>query len=353
MGSRDGDVAIDLGTANTLVFVRNRGIVLSEPSVVAVDSNTGRVHAVGAEAKRMIGRTPATISATRPLRHGVIADFETTEQMLRYFIRKVQARRFVHPRVVMCVPSGVTDVEKRAVEEACQSAGAREVYLIEECIAAAIGSGLPIAEPTGHLVVDVGGGTSEVALISMGGIVISESLRIGGYEFDEAIANHVRHEYRLAIGQQSAEDVKLAIGSAWPLDEELTTEIRGRDLVSGLPKVVTLSSEEVRVALEETLATIVETVKETLERSPPELAADIAERGLVLAGGGSLLRGFEERLSSETQIPAFLVDSPLTCVAAGAGQSLEELAALARNQAPRRQSRTRRRARRRVTSYLD
>jgi rod shape-determining protein MreB len=346
-GGSDRDLAIDLGTANTLVYVKGRGIVMSEPSVVAIDSNTGSVHAVGAEAKRMIGRTPASISATRPLRQGVIADFEVTEEMLRYFIRKAQESRFTHPRVVMCVPSGVTEVEKRAVEEACQSAGARQVQLIEECIAAAIGSGLPIAEPRGHLVVDVGGGTSEVALISLGGIVVSESLRVGGYDLDEAIATHVRREYRLAIGQQTAEDVKLAIGSAVPLQDELETEIRGRDVVAGLPKSVTLTSQEVRAALEEPLQAIVEAVKQTLERTPPELASDIAERGMQLAGGGSLLRGFDERLWRETGMSAYVVESPLTCVAEGAGQSLEEFERLARasNRRPQTQSRWGRRSR--------
>jgi rod shape-determining protein MreB len=349
--SRNSDLAIDLGTANTLVYVRGRGIVLSEPSVVAVDSNSGSVHAVGADAKRMIGRTPATISATRPLRHGVIADFEVTEQMLRYFIRKAHDSRYAHPRVVMCVPSGVTEVEKRAVEEACRSAGARQVHLIEECIAAAIGSGLPIEEPRGHLVVDVGGGTSEVALLSLGGIVLSESLRIGGHEFDEAIVHHVRREYQLAIGQQTAEDVKLSVGSAWPLEHELQTEIRGRDVVSGLPKAVTLTSEEIRAALEEPLQAIVDVLKDTLERTPPELASDLTERGIALAGGGSLLRGFDERLSSETQLPAYLVDSPLTCVAVGAGHSLEGFEALARSgtePGSRSRSQARRRARRRA-----
>jgi rod shape-determining protein MreB len=322
------DMAVDLGTANTLVFVRGRGIVLLEPSVVAVDSNSGMVHAVGAEAKQMIGRTPATISATRPLRHGVIADFEVTEQMLRYFIRKVNRNRFSHPRVVLCVPSGVTDVEKRAVVEACESAGARRVYLIEEPIAAAIGSGLQIAEPSGHAVVDIGGGTSEVAVISLGGIVVAESLRIGGYELDEAIMSHVKRAHGLAIGQQTAEDVKLQVGSAWPLEQEGETEIRGRDLVSGLPKAVVLKSEEIRGALEEPLSAIIDVVKSTLERTPPELAADISQRGLLLAGGGSLLRGFDQRLTHETHMPCGLADSPLTCVAVGAGQSLEEVPAL-------------------------
>jgi rod shape-determining protein MreB len=342
------DIAIDLGTANTLVYVRGRGIVLSEPSVVATDSYTGKVHAVGLDAKRMIGRTPAAISASRPLRHGVIADFEVTEQMLRYFIRKVHQRRFAHPRVAMCVPSGVTDVEKRAVIEACGSAGARQVHLIEEPIAAAIGSNLPIAEPRGNLIVDVGGGTSEVAVISLGGIVVSRSLRIGGYEFDEAISNHIKSQYQLAIGQQTAEDVKLKIGSAWPLEQELESEIRGRDLVSGLPKAVVLTSQEIRNAMEEPLSTIVATVKETLEQTPPELAADVAEHGLMLAGGGSLLRGFAERLHQETQMPTRLVESPLSCVALGAGQALEEFGALAQSSAMPRRPRARRAAQGRV-----
>ena len=345
--SSEGDMAVDLGTANTLVYVRGSGIVLSEPSVVAIDSNSNRVHAVGEDAKRMIGRTPASISATRPLRHGVIADFEVTEEMLRYFIRKTQPARFGHPRVVMCVPSGVTDVEKRAVEEACHSAGASQVHLIEECIAAAIGSGIPIEEPRGHLIVDIGGGTSEVAVISLGGIVLSESLRTGGYELDEAIMGYVRYQHQLAIGHQTAEDIKFAIGSAWPLDEELTKEIRGRDLVSGLPKTVTLTSQEVRLALEEQVQTIVDVVKNTLEETPPELAADIADGGVALAGGGSLLRGFDERLWNETQTAVTLVESPLTCVAVGAGRSLEEFPAFARGGSERRSRRSSRRRRER------
>jgi rod shape-determining protein MreB len=330
-GSNEGHMAVDLGTANTLVYVRGRGIVLSEPSVVAMDSNSGTVHAVGSEAKRMIGRTPASISATRPLRHGVIADFEVTEEMLRYFIRKSGQARFSHPRVVMCVPSGVTEVEKRAVEEACLSAGASQVHLIEECIAAAIGAGIPIEEPKGRLVVDVGGGTSEVAVISLGGIVLAESLRIGGYELDEAISGYVRRVHQLAIGQQTAEDIKFAIGSAWPLEQELEKDIRGRDLVAGLPKTLTLTSQEIRKAIEEPLQAVVDVVKDTLENTPPELAADIADEGVSLAGGGSLLRGFDERLANETHTPVRLVESPLTCVAIGAGRSLEEFPAFARN----------------------
>ena len=285
------DMAVDLGTANTLVYVRGRGIVLSEPSVVAIDSRTGEVHAVGIEAKRMLGRTPGTISAIRPLKDGVIADFDVTEEMLRHFIQKVHQNRWAHPRVVVCVPSGVTGVEKRAVEEACLSAGARQAYLIEEPMAAAIGAGLPVGEPTGNMVVDIGGGTSEVAVISLGGIVVSQSIRVGGDELDEAIINYVKKEYKLLIGQQTAEEVKLEIGSAYPLEEEVQAEIRGRDLVSGLPKTVVLTSEEVRAALEEPLVQIIDAIKETLDRTPPELASDIMDRGIMLAGGGSLLQG--------------------------------------------------------------
>ena len=301
MGGRD--MAVDLGTANTLVYVRGRGIVLSEPSVVAIDSRTGEVHAVGIEAKRMLGRTPGTIQAIRPLKDGVIADFDVTEQMLRHFIQKVHQNRWAHPRVVVCVPTGVTGVEKRAVEEACLSAGARQAYLIEEPMAAAIGAGLPVGEPTGNMVVDIGGGTSEVAVISLGGIVVSQSIRIGGDELDEAIINYVKREYKLMIGQQTSEEVKLEIGSAFPLPEEVQAEIRGRDLVSGLPKTIVLTSEEVRLALEEPLQAIIDAVKETLDRTPPELASDIMDRGIMLAGGGALLQGLDERLRDETQMP--------------------------------------------------
>src|SRR5204863_76844 len=268
------DMAVDLGTANTLVYVRGRGIVLSEPSVVAIDSRTSEVHAVGLEAKRMLGRTPGTIQAIRPLKDGVIADFDVTEQMLRHFIQKVHQNRWAHPRVVVCVPSGVTGVEKRAVEEACLSAGARQAYLIEEPLAAAIGAGLPVGEPTGNMVVDIGGGTSEVAVISLGGIVVSQSIRIGGDELDEAIINYVKREYKLMIGQQTAEEVKLEIGSAFPLSEEVQAEIRGRDLVSGLPKTIVLTSEEVRMALEEPLQAIIDAVKEAL--APIETGASRA-----------------------------------------------------------------------------
>src|SRR6201989_2962057 len=284
LGGRD--MAVDLGTANTLVYVRGRGIVLSEPSVVAIDTKTGQVHAVGVEAKRMIGRTPGNITAIRPLKDGVIADFEVTEQMLRHFIQSVHSNRFAHPRVVVCVPSGVTGVEKRAVEEACLSAGARQAYLIEEPMAAAIGAGLPVGEPTGSMVVDIGGGTSEVAVISLGGIVVSQSIRVGGDELDEAIINYVKKEYKLLIGSQTGEEVKLEIGSAYPMEEEVQAEIRGRGEVLGLPKTVVLTSEEVRAALEEPLVQIIEALKETLDRTPPELASDIMDRGIMLAGGG-------------------------------------------------------------------
>jgi rod shape-determining protein MreB len=324
------DMAVDLGTANTLVYVRGRGIVLSEPSVVAIDERSGEVHAVGVEAKRMLGRTPGTISAIRPLKDGVIADFDVTEQMLRHFIQKVHQHRFAHPRVVVCVPSGVTGVEKRAVEEATLSAGAREAHLIEEPMAAAIGAGLPVSEPTGNMIVDVGGGTTEVAVISLGGIVVSQSLRVGGDEMDEAIISHVKKEYKLLIGNQTAEEIKLEIGSAFDLREEFHAEVRGRDMLTGLPKTVVLSSEEVRHALEEPVSQIVDAIRTTLDKTPPELAADIMDRGIVLAGGGALLAGLDERLRHETQMPSHLAESPLTCVAVGSGRSLEVLETMSR-----------------------
>src|SRR6516162_9227340 len=325
------DMAVDLGTANTLVYVRGRGIVLSEPSVVAIDQRTGDVHAVGIEAKRMLGRTPGDIQAIRPLKDGVIADFDVTEQMLRHFIQKVHQNRWAHPRVVVCVPSGVTGVEKRAVEEATYSAGARQAYLIEEPMAAAIGAGLPVSEPTGNMIVDIGGGTSEVAVISLGGIVVSQSLRVGGDEMDEAISNEIKREHKLLIGQQTAEEIKLEIGSAFQLREEGEAEVRGRDMLTGLPKTVVLTSEEVRHALEEPVSQIIEAIKSTLDKTPPELAADIMDRGIVLAGGGSLLTGLDERLRHETQMPVHLAESPLTCVAVGSGRSLEEFEAIHRS----------------------
>ncbi len=325
------DMAVDLGTANTLVYVRGRGIVLSEPSVVAIDHASGEVHAVGVEAKRMLGRTPGTISAIRPLKDGVIADFDVTEQMLRHFIQKVHQHRFAHPRVVVCVPSGVTGVEKRAVEEATRNAGARDAYLIEEPMAAAIGAGLPVSEPTGNMVVDVGGGTTEVAVISLGGIVVSVSLRLGGDEMDEAIISHVKREYKLLIGNQTAEEIKLEVGSAFRLKEEVQAEVRGRDMLTGLPKTVIISSEEVRHAMEEPVSQIVDAIKSTLDKTPPELAADIMDRGIVLAGGGALLSGLDERLRHETQMPVQLAESPLTCVAVGSGRSLELLEVMQRS----------------------
>jgi rod shape-determining protein MreB and related proteins len=323
-------MAIDLGTANTLVYVGGRGIVVSEPSVVASDVDTGTVHAVGSEAERMIGRTPATIAATRPLRHGVIADFEVTEEMLRYFIRKVIDRRMAHPRLIVCAPSGVTEVEKRAVEEASLAAGARRVHLIEEPIAAAIGAGIEIEEPVGRMVVDVGGGTSEMAVISLGGIVVSRSVRVGGYEMDEAITSYLRSVHQLAIGSQTAERIKIAIGSAVPQQHEGTMEVRGRHLLSGLPTAVQLSSGEVRQAISGPLNEILHAIRDTLEETPPELASDIAKGGILLAGGGTLIRGFSELVAEETGMPVFSAESPLTCVVYGSGQALDHLDKLAR-----------------------
>ena len=324
-----GDIAVDLGTANTVIHVRGRGIVLSEPSVVAMDNRTGEVHAVGADAQRMIGRTPATISAQRPLRHGVIADFEVTEAMLRHFIAKVLPSRFSHPRVVMCAPSGITDVEQRAVQEASRAAGAREVHLIEESLAAAIGAGLPVEEPVGRMVIDIGGGTTEVAVISLGQIVIAESLRVGGYDLDDAITAFIRSEYRLTVGSRSSEEIKLAIGSASPTDvDEAEARVRGRDLTSGLPREIRLNGREVRAALEIPLAEVMRAVHQTLERTPPELASDLARFGVLLAGGGGLLRGLSERISAETGMAVSVAEDPLACVALGAGAMLEELDAL-------------------------
>jgi rod shape-determining protein MreB and related proteins len=323
LGGRD--IAIDLGTANTLVFVRGEGIVFSEPSVVAVDTLSGAVHAVGEEAQRMIGRTPARISAMRPLRHGVIADFEVTEQMLRHFIARVHRSRHARPRIMMCVPSGITDVERRALTEACLAAGARSVHLIEEPLAAAIGAGLAIDEPRANVVVDVGGGTSEVAVISLGGIAVSRSLRVGGYDLDEAAAAWVRSTYGLAIGETTAERVKLEVGGVAPDRSDGHCEVKGRDPVSGLPRQVDVASEGMREALEAPVAEIVAAVKAALEETPPELAADLPERGVLLAGGGAQLRGFVARLERETHVPVRLAESPLTCVALGAGRALDEI----------------------------
>ena len=335
LGGRD--MAVDLGTANTLVYVRGRGIVLSEPSVVAIDQRTGEVHAVGVEAKRMLGRTPGTISAIRPLKDGVIADFEVTEQMLRHFIQKVHQHRFAHPRVVVCVPSGVTGVEKRAVEEATLTAGARQAYLIEEPMAAAIGAGLPVAEPTGNMIVDIGGGTSEVAVISLGGIVVSQSLRVGGDEMDEAIVNHIKREYKLLIGQQTAEEIKLEIGSAYELKDEVQAEVRGRDMLTGLPKTIILSSEEVRRALEEPVGQIIDAIKSTLDKTPPELAADIMDRGIVLAGGGALLSGWTSACATRRRCPCTSPSrrSPASRSAPGAASRSSRRSTAAPARAPR------------------
>jgi rod shape-determining protein MreB len=322
------DIAIDLGTANTLVYVGGQGIVVSEPSVVASDTTSGEVHAVGAEAERMIGRTPATISAVRPLRHGVIADFEVTEAMLRYFIRRVINRRTIHPRLIVCAPSGVTEVERRAVEEAALAAGARRVHLIEEPIAAAIGAGLAIEEPVGRMVVDVGGGTTEVAVISLGGIVVARSIRVGGYEMDEAITHHLRTVHKLAIGSRTAERIKLELGSVMPRREEGSVEVRGRHLITGLPTAVSLSQAELRAVIAGTASSILAAIRETLEVTPPELASDIARDGILLAGGGTLIDGMAELVASETGMPVHLAESPLTCVAVGSGLALEHYDAL-------------------------
>ena len=326
-----GDVAIDLGTANTVVYARGQGIVLFEPSVIAIDERSGKVLAVGAEAKRMIGRTPATIRATRPLRHGVIADFDVTEQMLRHFMRRAFGSRAAHPRVILCVPSGLTPLERGAVEEAARAAGARAVYPIEEPMAAAIGADLPIADPVASTVVDIGGGTTEVAVISLGSLVVWRSLPVGGYEMDDAIVAHVKRQHGLEIGEGRAEQLKIEIGSAWALPDDTEADANGRDLRSGRLRRVAVSAQEARLALETPVTQIIEAVRETLEVTPPELSADIGEHGITLAGGGALLRGFPERLQAETGLPVHLVEEPLTCVALGAGRCLDELEAIVRS----------------------
>lgn len=320
------DLAIDLGTANTVVYVRGQGIVLNEPSIVTINTRNGQILAVGAEAKRMLGRTPAHIEAIRPLKDGVIADFDICEKMLRYFIQRVHNRsRWAKPRMVICIPSGITGVEKRAVQEAAEFAGARKpVLVIEEPMAAAIGSGLPVHEPAGNMVVDIGGGTTEVAVISMGGIVASESSRIAGDEFDEAILAFMKREYSLALGERTAEEVKLHLASAYPLEEELHAEIRGRDLVTGLPRTITVSTQEIREAIEEPVAAIIDAVKVTLDKTPPELAADIMERGIVITGGGSLLLGLDVAIQAETGMPVRRAKNALFSVVLGSGQCLEQ-----------------------------
>jgi rod shape-determining protein MreB len=319
-------MGIDLGTANTLVYVKGKGIVLKEPSVVAIQRDTGAVLAVGDEAKQMIGRTPGNIIAIRPMKDGVIADFDVTQRMLKYFINKVHRKTIlVHPRIVICVPSGVTEVERRAVVDATMQAGAREAYLTEEPMAAAIGAGLPVQEPTGNMIVDIGGGTTEVAIISLGGIVTSRSIRVGGDEMDAAIVQHIKRTYNLAIGERTAEEVKVQIGSAYPLEIEETMEVRGRDLLTGLPKTITITSTEIQEALREPVSSILEAVKVTLEKTPPELAADIMDRGIVMAGGGALLRGMDRLLNHETGMPVHITDDPILCVALGAGKVLDSV----------------------------
>ncbi|NDA81006.1 MAG: rod shape-determining protein [Actinobacteria bacterium] len=323
------DMAIDLGTANTLVYVRGRGIVLNEPSVVAINQDTGGILAVGLEAKKMIGRTPGNIVAIRPLKDGVISDFDTTERMLRYFIQKVHKRRhFAKPRLVVCVPSGITGVEQRAVKDAGYAAGARKVYIIEEPMAAAIGAGLPIHEPTGNMVVDIGGGTTEIAVISLGGIVTVQSIRVGGDELDQAIISWIKREYSLLLGERTAEEIKMAIGSAFPAVGEPDAEIRGRDLVTGLPKTILVTAEEIRKAIDEPVSRIVEAVKTTLDSCPPELSGDIMDRGIVLTGGGALLHGLDERLRHETGIAVHIAENPLNAVVMGTGRCIEEFEAL-------------------------
>jgi rod shape-determining protein MreB len=328
------DIGIDLGTANSLVYVRGSGVVLREPSVVAIEAGTNNVLAVGEEAKRMLGRTPINIVAIRPMKDGVITDFEITEAMLRYFIQKVHNRKLIAPRVVVAVPSGITEVEKRAVKESATQAGAREVYLIEQPMASAIGVGLPVHEPVGNMIIDIGGGTTEIAIISLAGIVFSKSLRVGGDEFDETIIAHMKRAYNLMIGERTAEDIKIQIGSAYPLEQELTMEVKGRDLNAGLPRTVRIRSEEIREALQGPLSSILETVRLTLERCPPELSADLVDRGIVLAGGGALLRGIDRLISDETGLPVNIAENPLTAVVEGTGRVLEEINFLKRVTTP-------------------
>ena len=325
------DLAIDLGTANSLVYVKGRGIVVSEPSIVAVNQKTGEVEAVGKEAKEMLGRTPGNIVAIRPLKDGVIADFEHTERMLDYFIKKAHNRSIgVRPRIVIGVPSEITQVEKRAVRDSALRAKATEVYLVEQAMMAAIGAGLPITEPTGNMVVDIGGGTSDVAVISMAGIVYSRSDRVAGNEMDDSIIQYIKKKYNLLIGERTAEEVKMRLGSAFPLDEELTLEIKGRDLVEGVPKTIVVSDEEIREALSETVATIIEAVRVALEQTPPELSADIVDRGIVLTGGGALLKILDKRLREETGLPVSIADDPLTSVVMGTGKMLSDFDLLRR-----------------------
>jgi len=326
LGLFSNDMGIDLGTATTLVFVKGEGVVLCEPSVVAIERGTSHVLAVGDEAKRMLGRTPGNIIAIRPMKDGVISDFEITEAMLRYFIKKVHHRKvLVRPRIVIAIPSGITEVEKRAVKDSAERAGARDVFLIEEPIAAAIGVGLPIQEPIGNMIIDIGGGTTEIAVISLCGTVFSKSIRIGGDEMNEAVIEYLKKTYNLMVGERTAEDIKIKIGSAYPLEEEMSMEVKGRDLVAGLPKTVTITSEEIRESLQEPLRAILESIKISLERTPPELAADLIDQGIVMAGGGSLLRGLGKLISEETGLPVHVTDDPVTAVANGTGVVLSEI----------------------------
>jgi rod shape-determining protein MreB len=326
LGLFSNDMGIDLGTATTLVFVKGEGVVLCEPSVVAIERGTSHVLAVGEEAKRMLGRTPGNIIAIRPMKDGVISDFEITEAMLRYFIKKVHHRKvLVRPRIVIAIPSGITEVEKRAVKDSAERAGAREVFLIEEPIAAAIGVGLPIQEPIGNMIIDIGGGTTEIAVVSLCGTVFSKSIRIGGDEMNEAVIEYLKKTYNLMVGERTAEDIKMKIGSAYPLEEEMSMEVKGRDLVAGLPKTVTITSEEIRESLQEPLRAILESIKISLERTPPELAADLIDHGIVMAGGGSLLRGLDKLISEETGLPVHVTDDPVTAVANGTGIVLGEI----------------------------
>lgn len=327
-GKFSKDIGIDLGTANTLVYVRGRGIVINEPSVVAVNQKTGQILAIGSEAKKMVGRTPAHIVATRPLVDGVISDFEVTEQMLRYFINQVHRKGFAflsRPRVVVGVPCGVTEVEKRAVEDAARNAGAREVFLIEEPMAAAIGSRLPVQDPAGNMIVDIGGGTCEVAVISLGGIVVSKSLRIAGDKLNDDIVKYARDEFKLLLGEKTAEDIKISVGSAFELDEELRATMRGRDLLNGLPKEITVTDTNIREAMARSVKILVNSIRTTVEQTPPELVADIMEKGIVLAGGGSLLRGLDKLVARETQMPVRIAEDPLTAVVRGCGVVLEDI----------------------------
>nr|WP_178137415.1 rod shape-determining protein [Tepidibacter thalassicus] len=319
------DMGIDLGTANTLVYVRGNGIVVREPSVVAIRDDNKEVLAVGEEAKKMIGRTPGNIIAIRPMKDGVIADFDVTQSMLRYFIKKAYPKKtLISPRIAVCVPYGVTEVEKRAIEDAARQAGARDAYLIEEPMAAAIGAGLKVEEPDGNMVVDIGGGTSEIAVISLGGIVTAKSIRVGGDELDESIVNYVKKEYNLMIGERTAEEVKIKIGSAFKEEKEEKLDVRGRDLISGLPKTINITSSEVREALKEPITSIVDAIKATLEITPPELAADIMENGIMLTGGGALLKGLDKLVKEETGMPVHIAENPLDCVAIGTGKSVED-----------------------------